>query len=71
MFERDDLDRTLVLIDPVDDAVAAAACAVQSGEFLPEALADAMRAGRQRAVDKLDRRGGRLLRQVPQRALGR
>src|ERR1700730_886759 len=71
VFDGHDVDAPVLVVDAVYPPVVAAAGAVQPVEPELERLADPVRAGRERPVQELDRRGGNLLGQPGQRTAGR
>jgi hypothetical protein len=58
VFDGYDSDQVLLVVEAVDDAIISAACAVKALEAQLQWFADAMRAGRQGAVEELHH-GGR------------
>ncbi len=63
MIDVEDMDSVAVLVDPVDDAVSAAACTLASGEWPEQRLADPVRVYRQRGVAELQHSGGNRFRE--------
>ena len=64
VFDGNNLDAMVVHVDAVDHAVVASSGNVQACELQVQMFTDAMRVGRQRAVEELDDRRGDFLRQA-------